>query len=98
MPDSLSVTRMRTRQHPRYEVSIPVDCSTRHVFVSNCVSNISKGGLLFRMPPPATLPGTLTLTITLPDQRKLKFPSEVRHVSRLADVACVRPTGPLVRR
>jgi len=66
MTDSLSVTKLCTREHPRYEVSIPVDWSTRHVFVSNHVSNISKGGLFIRSDAPLPLDTEVSLVLRLP--------------------------------
>jgi len=54
-----------TREHPRYEVSIPVDCSTRDVFVSNHVSNISRGGLFIR-DAPLPLNAEVSLVLRLP--------------------------------
>jgi hypothetical protein len=45
-------------------------------------TNISKGGLLFSLTSPATMPAAVELTITLPDGAKIKISSEVRHVSR----------------
>jgi hypothetical protein len=48
-------------------------------------ANISKGGLLFSVPSPATMPAAVDLTLTLPDGAKVKLGSEVRHVSRRAD-------------
>jgi hypothetical protein len=48
-------------------------------------TNISKGGLLFTISSPATMPAAVELTITLPDGGKVTLSSEVRHVSRRAD-------------
>jgi uncharacterized protein (TIGR02266 family) len=67
MTESLTVTRVNTREHPRYEVSIPVDCSTRHVFVSNHVSNISRGGLFIRSDAPLPLNSEVSLVLRLPE-------------------------------
>jgi c-di-GMP-binding flagellar brake protein YcgR len=47
-------------------------------------TNISKGGLLFTVPGPATMPATVQLHVAMPDGRKLSFESEVRHVARKA--------------
>jgi type IV pilus assembly protein PilZ len=66
MTDSLSVTRVQAREHPRYEVSIPVDCSTRHLFVSNHVCNISRGGLFIRSDSPLPLNAEVSLVLRLP--------------------------------
>jgi type IV pilus assembly protein PilZ len=66
MMDSLSVTTVQAREHPRYEVSIPVDCSTRHLFVSNHVCNISKGGLFIQSDSPLPLNADVSLVLHLP--------------------------------
>ena len=66
MTHSLSVTRVQAREHLRYEVSIPVDCSTRHFFVSNHVCNISKGGLFIRSDSPLPLDAEVSLVLRLP--------------------------------
>jgi len=34
-----------TREHGRYLVSLPVDCTTRDAFLSSRVTNLSRGGL-----------------------------------------------------
>jgi uncharacterized protein (TIGR02266 family) len=66
MPDTLAVKTVSTRANPRYEVSIPVDCSTREVFVSNHVSNISRGGLFIRSDAPLPLNAEVSLVLRLP--------------------------------
>jgi c-di-GMP-binding flagellar brake protein YcgR len=45
-------------------------------------TNISKGGMLFSMTSPASMPAAVDLTLTLPDGEKLTLQSEVRHVAR----------------
>ena len=67
MADSFTVTRVQARSHPRFEVSIPVDCTTRHVFVSNHVCNISKGGLFIRSETPLPLNSEVSLVLRLPE-------------------------------
>jgi hypothetical protein len=47
-------------------------------------TNISRGGLLFSVNSPATMPAIVQLNLTLPDGRKVSFESEVRHVARKA--------------
>ncbi|HEX8951245.1 MAG TPA: PilZ domain-containing protein, partial [Polyangia bacterium] len=42
----------------------------------------SKGGLLFSLASPASIPATVDLTLTLPDGTKVTLQSEVRHVAR----------------
>lgn len=45
-------------------------------------SNISKGGLLFTLTAPASVPAAVDLTLTLPDGGKVTMTSQVRHVAR----------------
>jgi len=49
--------------------------------------NISKGGLMFTISSPVTLPAAVDVTLTLPDTRKVLLHSEVRHVERRGDGA-----------
>lgn len=55
-----------TRAHPRYEVSIPVDCSTRDVFVSSQFCNISRGGMFIRSDTPLPLDAEVAVVLRLP--------------------------------
>ena len=66
MTETPAVTKTGTREHPRYEVSIPVDCSTRQFFLSNHVCNISKGGLFIRSDTPLPLQAEVSLVLRLP--------------------------------
>jgi uncharacterized protein (TIGR02266 family) len=66
MPETPPATTTDTRRHPRYDVSIPVDCSTRQYFFSNHVSNISRGGLFIRSETPLPLNAEVSLTLRLP--------------------------------
>jgi uncharacterized protein (TIGR02266 family) len=66
MTDAPSVTAVDTRKHPRYTVTIPVDCSTRDMFLSNPVCNISKGGLFIRSENPLPLNAEVRLILYLP--------------------------------
>ncbi len=59
--------RGRGRTHQRYEVTIPVDCTTQHLFVANHVSNISKGGLFIRSDKPLPLEAEVSLVLRLPE-------------------------------
>ena len=45
-------------------------------------TNISKGGMLFTLASPASMPAAVELTLTLPDGGKVTLQSEVRHVAR----------------
>jgi type IV pilus assembly protein PilZ len=64
---------LHTRQHPRYEVSFPVECSTRQFFFSNHVSNIGKGGLFLRSDRPLPLNEEVSLVLHLPGTQKSIF-------------------------
>jgi c-di-GMP-binding flagellar brake protein YcgR len=72
--------RTDTRLPARLEVEIPLTTwdQLRRVYTTN----ISKGGLLFTIESPVTLPAAVDLTLTLPDSRKVLLHSEVRHVER----------------
>jgi uncharacterized protein (TIGR02266 family) len=65
MTDTPSVTAADARKHLRYKVTIPVDCSTRDMFFSNHVCNISKGGLFIRSESPLPLNAEVTLVLCL---------------------------------
>ena len=65
--DSVTVKPVQTREHHRYEVSIPIDCSTRDVFVSNQVCNISRGGLFIRSDAPLPIDAEVSLVLRLPE-------------------------------
>jgi c-di-GMP-binding flagellar brake protein YcgR len=64
----------------RLEVDVPLATveQVRRVYTTN----ISKGGLLFSMTSPASIPATIDLTLELPDGSKVTLQSEVRHVMR----------------
>jgi type IV pilus assembly protein PilZ len=66
LTDTSSVTVVDTRKHPRYKVTIPVDCSTRDLFLSNQVCNISNGGLFIRSETPLPLNAEVSLVLYLP--------------------------------
>ena len=55
------------RAHERYEVTIPVDCTTQQIFVSNHVCNISRGGLFIRSEKPLPLQAEVSLVLRLPE-------------------------------
>ena len=56
-----------TQRSERYQVDIAVDCSTRDVFVSNRITNLSRGGLFIACPDPLPLQAEVDLTIRLED-------------------------------
>ena len=64
----------------RLQVDVPLTNleQARSVYTTN----ISKGGMLFTMTSPASIPAAVDLTLTLPDGKKVTLQSEVRHVSR----------------
>ena len=45
-------------------------------------TNISKGGMLFTLSSPASIPAAVDLEVTLPNGKKVTLQSEVRHVAR----------------
>jgi uncharacterized protein (TIGR02266 family) len=61
-----STTITNERANERYQVSIPVDCSTLHVFISNHVNNISRGGLFLPSDSPLPLNAEVSLVLRLP--------------------------------
>jgi c-di-GMP-binding flagellar brake protein YcgR len=79
--EDTSQDRRTEARHPaRLEVEISLSTwdQLRRVYTTN----ISKGGLLFTIESPVTLPAAVDLTLTLPDSRKVVLHSEVRHVER----------------
>jgi c-di-GMP-binding flagellar brake protein YcgR len=68
------------RIEARLAVEVPLATweQVRQVYTTN----ISKGGLLFTLTSPTTMPAAVDLTLTLPDGEKLALGSEVRHVER----------------
>jgi type IV pilus assembly protein PilZ len=73
MVEPSTVRTVDTRQHPRYQVSIPADCSTRQLFFSNHVCNISKGGLFLQSDSPLPLNEEVSLVLHLPGEKKNIF-------------------------
>ena len=66
MAETPSVGRSDKRQHPRYEASFPVECSTPHLYFSNQVCNISRGGIFIRSDTPLPLNTEVSLVLRLP--------------------------------
>ncbi len=73
MAEPLTVRPVENRQHPRYEVSFPVDCSTRQFFFTNHVRNISKGGLFLGSDKPLPLNQEVSLVLHLPGTERSIF-------------------------
>lgn len=61
----------RQREHVRYPVDLKVDYSTRDAFVSNCVTNLSRGGLFIKSERPLPVGAEVDLTLTLPGPDRL---------------------------
>lgn len=59
----LAPTVGHVRAHPRYKVTIPLDCTIRDGFVSGHASNISRGGLF--MPSERPLPVDVQVSLVL---------------------------------
>ena len=72
--------RTAERVPARLQVEVPLANweQVRSVYTTN----ISKGGLLFTLASPASIPASVDLTLTLPDGKKVTLQSEVRHVAR----------------
>jgi len=70
MADTSSVAAVSTREDPRYVISIPVNCSTRHLFVASHVCNISRGGLFIRSEVPLPLNTEVALELSLPERER----------------------------
>ena len=64
----------------RLQVDVPL--ANLEQLRSVYTTNISKGGLLFSLEGPASIPAAVDLTLTLPDGKKVTLQSEVRHVAR----------------
>jgi len=58
-------TAAGVRAHARYEVSMPVDCSTRDVFVSSQFCNISRGGMFIKSDTPLPIDTEVSLVLRL---------------------------------
>ena len=72
--------RSSERVAARLQIEVPLSnwAEARSVYTTN----ISKGGLLFTLQSPASMPAAVDLTLTLPDGAKVTLQSEVRHVMR----------------
>jgi hypothetical protein len=75
--------RSTERVPARLQVEVPLANweQVRNVYTTN----ISKGGLLFTLASPASMPAAVDLTLTLPDGARVTLQSEVRHVARRGD-------------
>ncbi|HZS36898.1 MAG TPA: PilZ domain-containing protein [Polyangia bacterium] len=81
---ALEPTDDERRSNARVPVKLEVDVplanweQVRTVYTTN----ISKGGMLFSLTSPASVPAAVELTLALPDGSKVTLQSEVRHVAR----------------
>ncbi|HTN42314.1 MAG TPA: TIGR02266 family protein [Nitrospiria bacterium] len=55
------------RKDPRFDVKIKVDFSTKGIFVSNYVTNLSRGGVFIETATPLPIQSQIHLTFMLPD-------------------------------
>jgi uncharacterized protein (TIGR02266 family) len=55
------------RKDHRYDIEIKVDYSTREMFQSNYVTNISRGGVFIRAENPLPIHSEVSLKFTFPD-------------------------------
>ena len=72
--------RGNERVPARLQVEVPLPTWSRRA--ASYTTNISKGGMLFTLTSPASIPAAVDLTLTLPDGQKVTLQSEVRHVAR----------------
>lgn len=72
----------RTEERVPVKLQVEVPLANLEQARSVYTTNISKGGLLFTMASPASMPAAVDLTLTLPDGKKVTLQSEVRHVAR----------------
>ena len=72
----------RTQERVPVKLQIEVPLANLEQARSVYTTNISKGGLLFTLSSPASMPAAVDLMLTLPDGRKVTLQSEVRHVAR----------------
>jgi hypothetical protein len=72
--------RIAERIPAELEVNVPL--ASWEQFRRVYTKNISRGGLMFTMPSPSSIPAALELTLTLPDGSTVVFQAEVRHVAR----------------
>lgn len=55
------------RSEPRLDVTVKVDYSSKEMFDSNYVTNLSKGGMFIRTDAPLPIHSEIHLTFTLPE-------------------------------
>jgi uncharacterized protein (TIGR02266 family) len=79
------------RADERYQVSIPVDCSTLHMFISNHVNNISRGGLFLASDAPLPLNAEVSLVLRLHATGRVAWNYDVRKgTSRIVPGSGIR--------
>ncbi len=72
----------RTDERLEAKLQVEVPLANWEQVRSVYTTNISKGGMLFTLTSPASMPAAVDLTLTLPDGQKVTLQSEVRHVAR----------------
>jgi c-di-GMP-binding flagellar brake protein YcgR len=84
LKDRLEGSGDERRGNERVEARLQVEVPLANIEELRSVytTNISKGGLLFTLSSPASIPAAVDLTLTLPNGKKVTLQSEVRHVAR----------------
>jgi c-di-GMP-binding flagellar brake protein YcgR len=67
------------RVEARFDVEVSL---TPEQLRATYTTNISRGGMMFSLTTPASLPGEIDVTLALPGGQKVTLRSEVRHVAR----------------
>jgi hypothetical protein len=69
------------RRAPRVPMRLAVELRLAPGDLSKIYTeNISEGGLLFSIPAPVSLPGTVDLTLQLPDGQTVELSGDLRHI------------------
>ena len=79
------------RGDPRYHVHIKVDYKTKDMFLSNYVTNISKGGVFIETKEPFPVSSEIDLVLELPEAQ-----STIHMQGRVAWTYDIKKGGPLV--
>ena len=79
------------RFHARYRVHIKVDYETKDMFLSNYVTNISKGGVFIETKSPFPVSSEIELALELPEAQ-----STIHAQGRVSWTYDIKKGGPLV--
>ena len=79
------------RGEPRHQVHIKVDYKTKDMFLSNYVTNISKGGVFIETKEPFPVSSEIDLALELPGAQ-----STIHAQGRVAWTYDIKKGGPLV--